>query len=85
MRGFHCVAKHIEGWLKIFTSFLVKNQILPWFTLFLHFPMNDHFSYKHKFLKKIVHNTIPCIHGSSPFQQMINPETQELHKDVRKV
>jgi hypothetical protein len=26
----------------------------------------------------------PCIHGSSPFQQMINPEAQ-LHTDVRKI
>jgi hypothetical protein len=42
-----CVAKHIEGWLKICSLFLVYNR------MWLNVPRDDrHFSYKKKFLKK---------------------------------
>jgi len=56
--NFYCVAKNIEGWLKICTLFLVYSQI--WLNLprddchfFYHLPMDDcHFDHKQKFLKK---------------------------------
>jgi hypothetical protein len=58
MFNFYCVAKNIEGWLKICTLFLAYSQI--WLNLprddchfFHHLPMDDcHFDNKQKFLTK---------------------------------
>ncbi len=54
--GLHCVAKNIEGWLKICTVFLVLDLAKSWLPLFLHVPMDDcHFGYTQKFLEPITY------------------------------